>query len=251
MGFVIFLVIVGLILLEWLIGKAIGNAVTKDTGIVLGIVLILCGISLIIGITIIVYSNKNERERSVNVNVNINKTDDTIRPLMYGSYDNTRNINHNANYISSGMNERSLIQNGQLGGSDISSNYYTDQKKCPFCAELIKKEAIICRFCGNDVKRYEMELVASESKETTFESKEKISQNGFVIGNTYTINKITEMKPDQDIFRRSINILEPGEIVLLLNFGNKIDGNSNYFWLNVKANKKYMEGWISSEGITV
>lgn len=37
------------------------------------------------------------------------------------------------------------------GSSDVVGEGVSDSRKCPYCAEIIKVEAVVCRFCGRTV----------------------------------------------------------------------------------------------------
>ncbi|AEF84091.1 hypothetical protein TREPR_3645 [Treponema primitia ZAS-2] len=110
--------IVLVIFLEWKLGKFLGNSVSRTTGLILGVILVLCGFTLFIAIPCIIHSQKN-KEKSLDLNFNIKSNVDTNR-----------------------------ISNVQETSSALNS----DTRECPFCAETIKKAAKICRFCGKEVE---------------------------------------------------------------------------------------------------
>jgi hypothetical protein len=73
--FFILALIALVVFVEIKIGKAVGSMLSKETGLILGIILIVLGITLFIGIPVIIYSNKKKDGLDLpTANININPT---------------------------------------------------------------------------------------------------------------------------------------------------------------------------------
>jgi hypothetical protein len=44
-----------------------------------------------------------------------------------------------------------LIMKTDVRAIEASRLAAGDSRKCPFCAEIIKREAVVCRYCGRDL----------------------------------------------------------------------------------------------------
>ena len=117
-SFIVLLLVLGIIWLwiTWIFGKAIGKRVSHGAGMILGVIGILFGFTFLAGIACIVYSQKNRSGSTIGINIDPSSHFDDI---FNANRQNSTNVN--------------------------------DSKECPFCAETIKKNAIVCRFCGRDI----------------------------------------------------------------------------------------------------
>ena len=125
---------------------------------------ILIGVSVIIWIVdlVTVCTNKwthngvylgdeqsNNTKYNVNYNINLNKNENEVVGLV-GNLNHPLHIAPNKNVIES----------------------HSQTKKCPFCAEEIKFEAILCRFCGKEIVNEKPNQITEPQNKTTLASSE-------------------------------------------------------------------------------
>ena len=100
--------------------------------------------------------------------------------VSYGGYNNLGLMNDRSNLtIGAGVAFISGIM--LIGFSSFGSTNSTDDKKCPYCAEMIKREAKICRCCNKEQPITEQPVcsIAKPSLESYTPTNENIAKPKF------------------------------------------------------------------------
>jgi uncharacterized membrane protein YeaQ/YmgE (transglycosylase-associated protein family) len=79
-------------------------------------------------------------------------------------------------------------------------------KKCPYCAEIIKREATVCRFCGKDlpvvdVSAREVRITKAEFSQLTYRQKFAVTEYGYLLspGDAETVGRMLGNFREKDI----------------------------------------------------